>query len=366
LPKPYKLLIAPLDWGLGHATRVIPLIKCLLTESCEIIIASEGEISQLLQKEFPELTFLPLKGYKIKYTNKKKWLPLKIILQSPAILLSILQEHQWLKNVVKKYSINAVISDNRFGLYHSKIPSVYITHQVLIKTGNGFSGNIATKLHYGVIKKYSKCWVPDFVGPTNIAGELSHPPKVPNNIEYIGCFSRFEKIETPGSKYDVLVLLSGPEPQRTIFENLLLSQLNRFNGEVLFVRGMPAAPKNSLIQHATATNIRIENHLSAAELSFAIQQAKIVICRSGYSTVMDLIKLQKKAIMVPTPGQPEQEYLAEYLYQQELFYSTKQEDFSLERDLEKAFNFPFLCRSYDMEQYKKVVHQFVDGLAKNY
>ncbi len=365
MPKPFKLLIAPLDWGLGHATRIIPLIKCLLAESCEVIIAAGGEIGQLLQKEFPELTFLPLKGYKIKYTNQKKWLPLKITLQSPGILFSIIREHQWLKKVVKKYAINAVISDNRFGLYHSHIPSVYITHQVLIKTGNKFTGNIATKLHCWFIKKYTKCWVPDFEGPNNIAGELSHPPKVPNNIEYIGCLSRFEKTANSENKYEVLILLSGPEPQRTIFENLLLAQLSKYSGEVLFVRGMPGASKNSIIQHATDTNIRIENHLGAAELSFAIQHAKMVICRSGYTTVMDLIKLQKKAIMVPTPGQPEQEYLAEYLYQRELFYSIKQEDFSLERDLEKASNFSFLTRKYEMEQYQKVVHQFVEGLAKS-
>jgi uncharacterized protein (TIGR00661 family) len=364
LPKPYKLLIAPLDWGLGHATRIIPLIKCLLTEGCEIVIGAEGQIRQLLQKEFPKLTFLPLKGYNIVYTKQKKWLSLKLFLQTPGIILSIYKEHQWLKKVVKKFSIDAVISDNRFGLYHSSIPSVYITHQLSIKTGNKFSEKLAASTHYWFIKKYTQCWVPDFEGENNIAGRLSHPEKTPDNITYIGGLSRFEKMQEIEIKYDLLILLSGPEPQRNILENLLLLQLKQFSGKVLLVRGQPAEIENSFKQNDTTDKIQIKNHLNAEDLNLVIQQAEIVICRAGYTTVMDLIKLQKRAILVPTPGQTEQEYLADYLKKQNLFYSVAQDKFLLTTVLEKAVAFPFLFKEYNMEQYKKVVYDFLLYISK--
>ena len=364
MPKPYKLLIAPLDWGLGHATRTIPLIKCLLTEGCEIVIGAEGQIGQLLRNEFPKLTFLPLKGYNVVYTKQKKWLPLKLFLQTPGIILSVYKEHQWLKKVVKKYSIDAVISDNRFGLYHSSIRSVYITHQLSIKTGNKFSEKIATSIHHWFIKKYKQCWVPDFEGENNIAGRLSHSGERPDNITYIGGLSRFEKKQGIEIKYDLLILLSGPEPQRNILENLLLLQLKQFSGKVLLVRGQPAEIENSFKQNNTTDKIQIKNHLNAEELNLVIQQAEIVICRAGYTTVMDLIKLQKKAILVPTAGQTEQEYLADYLKKQNLFYSVAQDKFLLTTVLEKATAFPYLFKEYNMEQYKKVVHDFLLHVSK--
>lgn len=363
MAKPYKIIIAPLDWGLGHATRIIPLIKCLLTEGCAVIIAAEGQIGQLLQNEFPNLTFLPLEGYKIEYAKQKKRLLLKIAIQTPGILFSIYKEHVWLKKVVKNYAIDAVISDNRFGLYHSNIPSVYITHQLLIKTRNKFSENILARLHHLFIKKYTECWVPDFKGDDNISGALSHPAERINNIKYIGCLSRFEKSQGVEIKYDLIVLLSGPEPQRSIFEKLLLVQLNQFSGQVLLVRGKPVGDENLHIENNSTGKIQIKNHLNAAELNLAIQQAKVVICRSGYTTIMDLIKLQKKAILIPTPGQTEQEYLAAYLMKKKLFYIETQDKFLLEEALKKLDEFSFLLKGYDMEQYKKTVHQFIDYIA---
>lgn len=365
MAKPYKILIAPLDWGLGHATRSIPLIMSLLEEGCTIYIAADGQIRSLLQVEFPNATFLMLKGYKIQYATQKKWMPLKIILQIPGILFSIYKEYQWLKNIVKKHSIDGVISDNRFGMYHTVIPSIYITHQLLIKTGNKFSESIARKFHYWFIKKYTQCWVPDFEGKENIAGQLSHPKDLPANIKYIGCLSRFERHEAAEIQYDLLILLSGPEPQRAIFEKLLLLQLQQFSGKVLLVRGQPGINETFLNPKGISNNIQIKNHLAAKELNLAIEQAKIVICRSGYTTIMDMIKLQKKAILVPTPGQTEQEYLGLHLMQQKLFYSVHQNEFLLNEVLETVNEFPSLFIDYDMEQHKKIIHQFVQKMPAN-
>jgi uncharacterized protein (TIGR00661 family) len=353
---PERVLVAPLDWGLGHATRCIPIIYELLQQNCTVIIAADNAIEILLKKEFPLLTFIKLRGYNIQYSRKKSRLPLKIFLQIPSIISTIYYEHRWLKKIIRQHNIDRVISDNRFGLYSKSAPSIYITHQLLIKTGNRFTEKIAQKIHFHFIEKFTQCWVPDFEGNNNLAGELSHPKRKPANVEYIGPLSRFEKT-SPEKKHDLLILLSGPEPQRSIFELLLLSQLQTFFGSVLLVRGFPG---NDLINQQK--NVTIKNHLSASELSSAIQQAKLVIARSGYTTIMDLVKLQQTAILVPTPGQTEQEYLAQYLAKQKIFCTVEQDKFVLKEVLKKAEELHFRIPLINMETYKKPI---ADLIVKN-
>lgn len=352
-----KVLVAPLAWGLGHATRCIPVINELLNNSCEVLIAAEGATYFLLKKEFPQVNFLHLSGYRIKYSRKKYFLLFKIFTQIPKIILSIYNEHKWLKSVILKHGIDAVISDNRFGMYNSNIPSIYITHQLLIKTGNAFTEIVAQKIHQRFIGKYNKCWVPDFE-KNGLAGDLSHPKTVPHNLEYIGCLSRFELKEVE-KKYDLLITLSGPEPQRTIFENKLLQEVNSFSGKALFIRGLPE--KNDQVKKINEA-VEMKNHLSAGEMNKAILQSEVIIGRCGYTTVMDLVKLRKKALLIPTPGQSEQEYLAKFLMEHKIFYTIAQKDFSLQKNLYEMAAFPFNIPEPDMQLYKKVINEFVHSL----
>ncbi len=356
--------MAPLDWGLGHATRCIPLIKAFSDNGCNVIIAAEGATKSLLQHEFQQLTFLPLPGYHIRYSKSKSRLPFTLLLQLPKLLYHIIREHLWLKKVVKKYHLQAVLSDNRFGLYNASLPSIYLTHQLQVKAHSKFTEQLLLLLHYFFINKYTHCWVPDFAGEHNVAGRLAHPGKIPANVHYIGCLSRFEKNIAETQVFDLLLLISGPEPQRTIFEKILLDQLPDFNGTVLLVRGLPgsneaAAP--GINPYLPGAQLTIKNHLDAASLNTALQQAGITICRSGYTTVMDLLKLKKNAILVPTPGQTEQEYLAGHLMQQGYFYSTSQLHFSLIASIEHASAFSFRVPEFKMDLYKEVVEQFVHG-----
>lgn len=354
-----KILVAPLDWGIGHATRMIPIIKYLITLNFEVIIAADGPIKSLLELEFKQNQYILLPGYNIKYSKHKKWLPVKIISQIPKILYSIYKEHKWLKKVVKTYGIEAIISDNRFGLFHATIPCAYITHQLVIKANNKFIENRLQYFHSLFIKKFTSCWVPDYHLTPNIAGELSHPAKkLLTNVEYIGALSRFNKVPTGTITNDLLILLSGPEPQRTIFEDLLILQLQHFEGKILLVRGLPLE-KNTVINNNLNKNIKIKNHLPAGELNIAIERSELVICRSGYTTIMDLIKLQKKAILVATPGQTEQAYLAKYLFQQHLFYSVDQSGFLLKKVLEGFSEFKFSRSEFDMEQFKNPINKFL-------
>jgi len=357
LSKRHRILIAPLEWGLGHATRCIPIMKELLNQDCEVLIAAEGATLYLLKQEFPALTFLPLKGYRMKYSRKKYFLSWKILAQFPKILFTIYNEHKWLKKIVKENKIDAVISDNRFGMYHAAIPSVYITHQLLIKTGNTITERIAQRIHYYFIKKYNECWVPDFE-VNGLAGELSHPKKLPQKIKYIGALSRFE-LNDVKKKYDVLISISGPEPQRTIFEDQILNEMRPYTGKVLFIRGLPENDKEIKNENHL---VEIKNHLSAKQLNEAILQSGIIISRCGYTSIMDLIKLQKKAILVPTPGQTEQEYLAKHLMETKMFYTISQKDFVLQNALQQAHSFSFCLPEYNMEQYKNVIDEFVQSL----
>lgn len=358
-----RILVAPLDWGLGHATRCIPIIFKLLQQNCEVIVAAEGSIKVLLQKEFPDLLFIDLKGYRMQYGRNKFWMPFKLILQFPKLISRIYAEKYWLKKVVVAHEIDAVISDNRLGLSDPNIPCIYITHQLKIKTGNAFAEHVAQKIHYYFINKYTTCWVPDAAGEINLAGDLSHPLLVPKiQVIYLGPLSRFEKKEEE-IKYDLCIILSGPEPQRTVFEKIILKELNEFSGTVILIRGLPG---NSTVIKSNSQKLEIRNHLPAAELNQVLLQSKIILSRSGYTTIMDLVKLQKNAILVPTPAQTEQEYLADYLHTKSLFYAVQQQGFNLKDSLEKAASVTFKDAFVLKNDYEKVIELFVKNtLNKN-
>jgi uncharacterized protein (TIGR00661 family) len=357
-----RILVAPLNWGLGHATRCIPLIKALAANGCDVLIAASGPVKSLLQAEFPEFQFLPVPNYSISYSRKKIWLPVKLLWQAPGILRTVYRENRWLKVIISTYKLHGVISDNRFGLYHKAVPCVYITHQLTIKAPGRLAEWIAQKIHYHYINQYSQCWVPDAGGEQNLAGKLSHPvvkPAIP--LHYLGPVSRFERLQIQQKLYDLLIIISGPEPQRSIFEKKLLKALAAYRGRALLVCGLPGSDEPAQQQ----PNLQVVNHLPANELSLAIQQSELVISRSGYTTVMDLVKLRQKAILVPTPGQSEQEYLAAYLQQQGLFVCMQQEGFSLPEALKQAGNLKAIPYEMDTELYKKVVVNWLDTLNIN-
>lgn len=353
-----NVLVAPLDWGLGHATRCIPIINELFNLNCHVFIVADGHTFLLLKKEFPRAVFLRCKGYEIRYHRDKRRFALAIALQMPKIIFKIFKEHAWLRQMIKEHQIDAVISDNRPGMYDKKIPCIYITHQLFIKTGNRFSEWVAQKIHYFFIEKYKYCWVPDF-RENGLAGSLSHPQKIPENATYIGPLSRFKRMPHVKQAFDILVSISGPEPQRSIFEKIVLKELKNFAGASLLVRGLPG---EKAILNSPNASMTIVNHLPRAEFNVALEQSEVVICRSGYTSVMDMIKLRKNAILVPTPGQTEQEYLAKFLLEKKYFYSESQVDFRLKNALKNAARFRVDYPERSAEDYKKIIAEFVLSL----
>lgn len=323
-----NILITPLNWGLGHATRCIPIIRELEKNGFTPIIASDGMALELLQREFPHLLALELPSYTIQYPKNGAYLRWKMIRNSPNMIRAIYKEKRMISKWINQYDIRGIISDNRLGAFSKKIPSVFITHQLNVLSGN--TTWLTSLLHQNIIKKYSECWVPDVEGTPNLSGKLGHLKKPFDSIRYMGHLSRMEK-KSVDKKYDLLVILSGPEPQRSILENHLKNEILKFNGKVIFIKGiLEPEQKKEIADHVTYYNF-----MHSAELEQVFNESEMVLCRSGYTTIMDLAHLQKKAFFIPTPGQYEQEYLARKLKKDGLVPYAKQDNFRI-RDLLKA------------------------------
>ena len=343
MQKHKRILICPLDWGLGHATRCIPIIRLLLKKNAEVVIAADSGPLALLKQEFPQLTFISLKGYNIEYP-KSGSMKMKLLLSIPKIVNGIKEEHAQLDKIIDDYKIDIVISDNRYGCWSKKVKNIFITHQLMIKAPIGES-----VLHNKVLKyidNYDECWVPDVADSTNLSGDLAHKYAVPKNTFFVGPLTRLASLplldassstqnaRSDKTMYDVLAIISGPEPQRSIFEKLVIEQLKQTDLKALVICGKASEQKKEIIK-----NIKIVSHLKSEEMQIAIQNADIILSRSGYSTVMDLASLGKKAIFIPTPGQTEQEYLAEMFMKKGIAFSQTQSSFDLKKALEESKNY---------------------------
>ncbi len=315
MSKKNKILFAPLNWGLGHATRCIPLIEEEITKGNEVIIAADGSPLTILQQRFPQCEFITFKGINIHYS---RWMILSMLFQIPKILWGIYREHKELKKIIHSHKIDVVISDNRYGLWNTNIHSVFITHQINIISP--FAEKTLFKINKWFIEKYDECWVPDYEGENNLSGDLSHPKNeyyqknFPKNIKYIGPQSRFSKGNSNvEKKYEIVGIVSGPEPQRTLFFEQVKNEFQKIEGKTLLISGKPSFNIQSVsgrTSYSTFNNLEIVPHLHDNEFITALYSAKKIICRSGYSSIMDLHALGLKAEYIATPGQTEQEYLA--------------------------------------------------------
>jgi len=323
-----KILVAPLNWGLGHATRCIPIIEALENHGFEPIIASDGAALMLLKKEFPQHTALELPAYQLEYAKQGAFFNIRVLLQMGLMFNTIKKEQRIIKHLVTEHGISGIISDNRLGVYYKGIPSIFITHQVNMLSGT--ASGLASSLHRRFIKKYIECWIPDVKASPNLSGKLGHSEEDIPNLKYIGPISRLHKT-SPVKHYDLAVLLSGAEPHRTTLENKLEEELKRFEGQVIMVRGV--VEEHQVISQKG--NITRYNFMSSDELEEVLNKSELILCRPSYSSIMDIAKLCKKAFFIPAPENEEQEYLAKKLKRAGLAPFASQNAFKIE-DLEKA------------------------------
>ena len=317
-----NILVCPLDWGLGHATRCVPLINHFLKEGHQVIMGADKNPMAFLKQEFPQLTTVVIPGYEVDYGEKGS--SLKLFYESVKFHNFIKKEKQFIDTFLFENKIDMIVSDNRYGLYSDKVESIIITHQLYPKTPVG--EKIVHQKIQQLLNNFNSVWIPDYEGEDNLSGDLSHFKPFPHQHHFIGPLSRFVKpTQLPKVEYDVCAVISGPEPQRTIFEELLMKQIKELKLNAIIVRGLPKENSNN--------DKNVFNHLQTQEMQEYILKSDVVVCRAGYSSIMDLSVLGKKALLVPTPGQTEQEYLAQYHFEQGNFHTQKQEEFNLKNAL---------------------------------
>ncbi len=300
-----KVLFGVLNWGLGHATRSSVLIQSLIDSKVEVEIASDGLALAYLKKEFPNLVFHDLKGYNIQYSTKKNLMSLKLLCQIPKLKSAILAEEQSIQKITAKGAYDLILSDNRYGFHSKKVKSILITHQLQLITPPFFSWVNNTLA--GFQNKFDSILIPDFRNSSStLSGKLSISNLLRKPFHFIGPVSPFESVEanSPDKGIDYLIVLSGPEPQRTLLEKKLIALVENREEKVVLIRGTEQPFKME-------TPIETYNLVQRIELDKLFSKSKVVICRSGYSTIMDLFYLNLPAILIPTPGQTEQEYLGQ-------------------------------------------------------
>ena len=324
-----NILICPLNWGLGHASRIIPLIEKYQDDGYTVHLASDGDALHFLKKHFPDHTIHELPSLNIRYWNKIGT-TLSLLIQIPKIFRWITNDHKTIAKISAKHNFQIIFSDNRWGAWHGDIYSIFMTHQLMVKLPGLLKifEKAIFLVQLRLLKKFNEINIPDFKDITNsLSGDLSHKyiPYIKTN--FIGPLTRFKEIRANvDQRFDVAVILSGPEPQRSILEKILIEKIGDSSLNYIIIAGKPDS------------QFKNERYLSFAdsnELNRIICNSEIIICRSGYSSIMDLYLLNKKAIMIPTPGQTEQEYLAQYLINHNHFKFIRQSKLT-EIDLIKA------------------------------
>jgi predicted glycosyltransferase len=319
-----NILVAPLNWGLGHATRCIPIITHLLEQGHHICIGSDGEALNLLRQEFPQLKHYELSCSKATYASHPFLMNARLGYQAFKLIASIKKEQRLCLEIDQKEQLDLIISDNRIGLRLAHITSVIISHQLQVLSGP--TSAFTSKLHAHYLKKFDQIWVPDQFQKPRLSGQLSEHHQFTRNANFIGIPSRlyYQKTELA---IDYLIILSGPEPLRSKLEERLIFIFKAEVSRTILVRGKVEA--NEEIE--TVGQLSIYNYLTSQKLNQDINAAKCVICRSGYTSILDLAKLGKKAFLIPTPGQYEQAYLAKHLKAIGAADYCEQEEISLDR-----------------------------------
>jgi hypothetical protein len=324
-------LIAALNWGLGHATRMVPVIRYAQDRGVHITLAGDGAVLAVWRDAFPELPQLELPGYGISYQAKGPfWLWMAV--QMPQIANAVAAERKMVSEWIAQHPTDAIISDNRYGVCHPEVHSVLISHQLspFMPKGMGWAGPFVRGRLDRHIRQFNEWWVPDRDDDSALVPALWQRSPFAGKASTIGWLSRLEPGSPSGPPLDLLVLLSGPEPQRNMMEAKLLAELKHFTGTWLMAGGRPGT---------ASSDPRLVPYLTPDALSESLTTARCVIARTGYSTVMELLRFRKKAILIPTPGQTEQEYLGEVLHDKGLYLVRRQKGFRLLEAMDQVRGF---------------------------
>lgn len=340
---PGKVLYAVLNMGLGHATRSLPIIKEFVNRKSEVLVGSNGRSLEFLKKELPSIQFIETPNYNISY-SQNRLLALKLALQIPKVIKAIKEEKKCCNQIVQDFSPNLIISDHCYGMYHSQIPSYFLCHQIYFAMPDSlkFVSPVVSRFNLSFHRQYAKIIIPDL--PENshglLSGKLSQLPKMKDKYFFAGILSSINE-RGADNKIDLLFSISGPEPQRTVFEKIILKQIEKIPGKKIVVLGK--SEENNV--NIEGNDLKIYSHLPRIEMEKIFNQAEFIITRPGYSTLMELVELGKKALLIPTPGQTEQEYLAKRMKENKWFYFVEQKKLDLLQDIDIAKSYSGLKKA---------------------
>lgn len=320
-----------------------------------VIIASDGDALGLLKAEFPYLTACELPSYRIRYASNN--MVRNIAAQLPRILYAIRAEHNMCQYLIKKHQIRGIISDNRYGVFNRKTNSVILTHQLNIRVPNRLLQWLTNALLKRALQKFDTVWVPDTAQDASLSGALSHPPPTGLSVQYLGLLSRMQpKGLDAEAEYDAAVVLSGPEPQRTLLEQRLAEQaLAMPDKHFIFIQGKT----ETKVHHFLSDHLEVVSYLTSSELNEVLLKSKAIVCRSGYSSLMDLAALGKKAVLIPTPGQTEQEYLAHYIAAQGIMPMQTQEEIDLQKGLQALLSCTGFGKAIPTTEFQALLNQWL-------
>lgn len=327
-----KVFFAALDWGLGHTTRSVPVLRNILNHNHQLFIGCTQRQEIIYRQNLSVVRYIRLGSTEPVLSNSGSQ-TLAFLRYIPQFLRAIRKERRSLHKLHQIHNFNLVLSDNRYGIYIKGCKNILISHQLNLILPDRLKTTswLVNRIIHRWINRFDTCIVPDYKSSLNLTSKLSQIFKgCKPEIIHTGPLSMMssiipQKTEIP----EVLIILSGPEKQRSVFEQKIINQLdqNDFNCRTLVIRGLPGSSRDE--------NDSFRNHAPSAQLKYLIQHVPYIICRSGYSTIMDLVTLNKTAYLVPTPGQSEQEYLARHLKTSGWFLSGQQKDFNLQLAVEQ-------------------------------
>jgi hypothetical protein len=322
-----NILVAVLNWGLGHATRMVPVIDRLIESHAHVVIASSGSAGRLLCQRYPQLHYYELADYKVRYA--RGWLMgIAMAKNAHTIARAIRMENRKVAEIHERENLDIIIADNRYGCHLPNTTNILVTHQVRPRAPAGFNmfQPVINRQVQQYINRFDECWIPD-VPSQNLSGQLSDPSQLKIPAKYIGWLSRFsQKLPRHGNKdYDWLAILSGPEPQRSYLQTKFIHNCVRKGQKGAVLAGKPGATNN------TIDGIPIIPHLADEEMLQLISRSRHVLMRPGYSSLMDFVTISQPALLVPTPGQTEQQYLAKCVKRWPQFSVQSQRKLDLEK-----------------------------------
>lgn len=358
-----KILFTILNMGLGHVSRSLPLINDLRSRGIQLYIGSSGRSLLFLQDEVQNTGFIELPDYELTYSQKGVSLPI-LFSQIPSLLGKIHQEHNVIESVIERENINLVLSDHRYGCYSHQVPSIFISHQLRFITPPYLRlfEFVGTGFNKWFHQKYDKVVVPDILKGSEgiISGKLSRQDH-DKKYFFTGIMSSLYKMENCQQDIDILISVSGPEPQRTIFEQIVRSQMEMMEGNIIVLLGKP---ESGVIEEPRG-HLKIIHHASRKLMNDLLNRAKLVVTRPGYSTIMEIAELGKKALFIPTLGQTEQLYLAERLVKNGWFYSVSQNKLNLSKDIRIANKYPGFPQKFSTRQSLSMIWELIEPYLVN-